>query len=397
MKRRRFLKAAAASALTFGLVDVADAATSGIRTSQERGGKRSAVPRRELGATGVKVPILQLGCSQRLDSRYDKVMHLCFREGVDGLDTALSYGWGASHRAIANFIGQVGERKRLFITSKSDSSSPRRIVDDVDECLDELKTDYLDLYLMHQIYDTSMLEKRYIQAGDTLRKSGKTKFFGFSCHGGNVVELMNRAARTGGIDAILFSYNFRYYGDLELNRAIDACKNAGIGLIAMKTYGAVPEDAEKVIQFTSENFTLAQAKLKSVWADERIDTVLSEMDSVRVARENIEAAKSEKSLSAAEVHQLNRLAALTSHLYCRGCSHLCEMHLKGRTRVADSLRFLMYHESYRKTNRARELYQGRPPESWNFNIAEATKASTFCPQGIDIAARLEKARQELGA
>ena len=85
---------------------------------------------------------------------------------------------------------------------------------------------------------------------------------------------MNHAARTGGIDAILFSYNFRYYGDLELDRAIDACKNAGIGLIAMKTYGAVPEDAEEVIQFTSENFTLGQAKLKSVWADERIDTVL---------------------------------------------------------------------------------------------------------------------------
>jgi predicted aldo/keto reductase-like oxidoreductase len=324
-------------------------------------------------------------------------MHLCFREGVDGLDTALSYGWGASHRAIANFIDQVGDRKRLFITSKSHSSDPRQLVDDVDECLDELETDYLDLYLMHQIYDTSMLDKPHIRAGDTLRKSGKTKFFGFSCHGGNVVEVINRAARTGGIDAILFSYNFRYYGDLELNRAIDNCKKAGIGLIAMKTYGAVPEDAEEVIQFTSENFTLAQAKLKSVWADERIDTVLSEMDSVRVARENIEAAKSENPLSASEVHQLNRLAALTSHLYCRGCSYLCETHLTGGTRIADTLRFLMYHESYGKTNRARQLYQGRQPESWNFDSAELTKATTLCPQGIDIAARLEKAGKELGS
>ena len=61
---------------------------------------------------------------------------------------------------------------------------------------------------MHGINRTSMLDKDYLRLGDELRKSGKTRFFGFSCHGGRVVELMNKAAQTGGIDVILFRYNF---------------------------------------------------------------------------------------------------------------------------------------------------------------------------------------------
>jgi hypothetical protein len=330
-----------------------------------------------------------------MDPKYDKVMHRCFREGVDAFDTALSYGWGSSHRAIANFIDQTGDRKKLWLTSKSGSGSTRGLIKGLDKCLRQLRIDYLDLYLMHQVWDMSMLSKKFLQTGEKLRKSGKTRFFGFSCHGGNVVELMNRAAKRGGIDAILFAYSFREYGNRELNLAIDACKKAGIGLIAMKTMGSIPSDAEEVARFRSDNFSIAQAKLKSVWADERIDSLASEMDSVRVTRENIAAAKSSPSLSAEEVHQLNRLAARTSHLYCKGCSHLCESRQEGKTRIADILRFLMYHESYGKTSRARELYATLSPECRNFSGEDIARAMEVCPQGIDIATRLRKAKSVL--
>ena len=77
----------------------------------------------------------------------------------------------------------------------------------------------------------------------------------------------------------------------------------------MKTQGSVPRNLESVVDFRSENFTLGQAKLKSVWADERINSIVSEMDSVGLVRENVTAARSEKSLTAEESHQLNQLAA----------------------------------------------------------------------------------------
>ena len=354
-----------------------------------------AMPQKPLGSTGESIPILQLGTAQDLDPKYDKVMHLCYREGVTYLDTALAYGRGASHRAVANFMKQVNNRKSLWITSKSTSRSVSGITAGLDQCLEELETDYIDMYFMHGISGERYLEPEYIQAGEALKKTGKTKFFGFSCHDGDVVPLMNKAAKVGGIDAILFRYNFRKYGDMELNKAIDNCKKAGIGLIAMKTMASVPKQLEDVVLFRSQNYTLAQAKLKSVWADERIDSVVSEMDSVQVARENIVAAKAGQALSANEVHQLNQLAAMTSSYHCNGCAQLCEKAVGQQTAIADPLRFLMYYECYGKTARAKELYQAIPAAKRQFSGDALAKAAAVCPQKINIESRLQLAESLL--
>lgn len=391
VNRRQFLKAAAVSAASIGLNDPTGL-LSKISAAEVQNRK---MPRRVLGKTGVKVPILQLGTSQSLDRRYDKILHRCFREGVNGLDTALSYGWGSSHRAIANFISQIGDRRKLWITSKSNAWTVRGLINDVDECLEQLETDYLDLYLMHGINSTGNLDRDYLEAGEKLRKSGKIRFFGFSNHGSNIVPLMHRAAKTGGIDAILFRYNFRRYGESELNRAIDACKKAGIGLIAMKTMGGVSDSEETVVEFQSNNYTLAQAKLKAVWADERIDTVVSEMHNIREVRENVAAAKSEWMLSRKEQNQLIQLADRTAHLSCMGCSHICENVTSRPIPIADSLRFLMYYEAYGKRDTARQLFQELPLSARNFEPSELLKASQLCPQKIDIAFRMGKARELL--
>jgi predicted aldo/keto reductase-like oxidoreductase len=392
--RRRFLKTALASATTAGAAALPLLGVAGEDTAAQTT-TATGIPSRELGNTGVRVPILQLGTAQRLDPRYDKVMHRSFQEGVTWFDTALSYGWGSSHRAIANFLTQIGDRKSLWLTSKSGSERVSGLQSGIDEALAELGTDYLDLYLMHGIDDPKMLDREYLALGEKLKAQGKTRFFGFSCHDGNVVALMNRAAQVGGIDAIMFRYNFRRYGDLELNRAIDACHRAGVGLIAMKTQGSVPRDLESVVGFRSKEFTLGQAKLKSVWADERIDTIVSEMDSVRYVRENVAAARSEKPLTAEESHQLNQLAALTAGYACNGCKHLCEQTVAHDVAIAESLRYLMYFESYGKTDRARDLYRAIPVARRQASDTELQRACQVCPQGIDIPARLRRARELL--
>lgn len=386
-QRRTFLRTTALGA--------AVGSTAGIGMLPGKLAAANAMPVKPLGATGVNIPILQLGTSQRMDQKYDKVMHRCFKEGVTVFDTALSYGSGSSHSAIANFIDQMGDRKALWITSKSGRSSVKGLTKDIDRALEQLRTDYLDLYFMHGIDDEDMLKPEFIKAGDAMKTSGKTRFFGFSCHDGNVVELMNKAAKVGGIDAILFRYNFRRYGDRELNVAIDNCKKANIGLIAMKTMGSVPRDIESVVDFQSKEFTLPQAKLKSVWADERIDSLVSEMDSVNVAKENIAAAKSQSPLTAAEAHQLNQLAALTAGYACNGCNHICENAIASDTAIASQLRFLMYHECYGNDVKAKQLFARLPQNARRFDKKELYRASAVCPQGIDIAARLTRAHELL--
>jgi predicted aldo/keto reductase-like oxidoreductase len=397
--RRNFLKAVAYSGAGLSVAGtmggVADRATASEKSEVQPSAK---VPRKLLGTTGEKVPILVLGCSQRFKEKYDKILHRAFKEGVDYLDTARVYAEGWSHKTIAPFIKQIGDRKKLWITSKEwlKDGTVEQYTEGLDQCLSELETDYLDLFFMHALDDPRFLDPEYIQMGDALRKSKKTRFFGFSCHGDRMVELLEKAAKVGGIDAIMFRYSFSKYGDLKLNQAIDNCKKAGIGLIAMKTQDSVPKDQEEVVQFRSKDFKLAQAKLKAVWADERIDSAVSHMDNTRKLKQNIAAAKSPVQLSMSDFQQLQRLATATAAYACQGCSEICESHVDGDVKIAKSLRYLMYHESYGDTDRARRLYGRLGPAARAVDGVSFARAEAACPKGIRITERLAKAKHQLG-
>ena len=360
------------------------------------------VPRRKLGQTGLDVPILLMGCCQTLDAKYDKRLHRAYQLGIEHLDTAQMYADGQSHKTIAPFVKQIGDRKKLVIGSKvhftEEEAAPEKFVTNIDSSLAELETDYLDIFYMHMTKNARMLEPDLIKMGEDLKKKNKIRFFGISTHHGNVPEIMDKAAALGGgIDVIMFRYNYREYGNAELNRAIDACKKAGIGLIAMKTLGSIPDDAEEIVPWTSKNFTLIQAKLKAVWADERIDSIASQMGNVQHVQENAAAAMSSIQLSMDEFMQLNRLAAHTAPLYCKGCSHRCETCVDGPLRIADTLRYLMYYECYGQQETARAMYGALLPEEREFDAAKIRSAAAACPQGIDLAARLERAREVLTA
>ena len=405
--RRGFLTALAGTGAGLGLVAAGvasctrpeDAEASDKPEDSAPGPLLARVPRRPLGSTGQSVPILLLGCAQKFDSSYDKILHRAFDEGVDYLDTALSYAGGQSQRTIAPFLKQVGDRKRIWVTSKGGVpvGAPDAIPKLIERGLAGLETDYLDMFFMHGANNVRLLEPAYIAAAESMKKAGKIRFFGFSCHDGNVPHMLNTAAAAGGgIDVIMFRFNFTQYGDLKLNQAIDACKKAGIGLIAMKTQASVRKDKEEVVQFQSKHFNLAQAKLKAVWADPRIDAAVSHMDNTKKLAENVAAAKSPVELSMHELQQLQFLARELAPYRCQGCSHVCEPLLDRPVDVASTLRYLMYHEGYGQTDLARELYGQLDVTARDLRGVDFSRAAAACPQGIDIEARLRLARQELG-
>ena len=387
--RRELFKRAAASGGALGLVY----ALGGQQLAEAAPAEK--VPTRKLGTTGEDIPILFMGGSQKFDPVYDRMLHRAYQEGVFYIDTAQAYANGQSHVTLAPFIEQVG-RENLWITSKVDlqgaAATPATYRRHMDSELPVRGTDYLDMFFFHLLRKPDCLGPEFIKLGDDLRKEGKTKFFGFSCHDGNVVEMLNKAASIGapGIDAIMFRYNFTMYGDLELNKAMDACKAAGIGLLGMKTQSSVPQDQEEVKKFVSNNFTLHQARLKAAWADERIDGCVSGMTNIDIMKENVEAAKSTVQLSMNEFMQLNQYAARTASYRCQGCTHLCEAKVDGETRVGDMLRYLMYAECYGDVDEARQLYARLSPaeRAVTHDFREAAKV---CPQGIDIQRRLQDA------
>ena len=114
--RRDFLKKSVLAGASIGSMS----GLSGAQDSENKPvepEKEKKVPRRELGGTGKKIPILLFGCSQAFDPKYDKMLHRGFKEGVDYLDTALVYERGQSHKTLAPFVKQV-KRENVWITSK---------------------------------------------------------------------------------------------------------------------------------------------------------------------------------------------------------------------------------------------------------------------------------------
>jgi len=357
--------------------------------------KLPQVPRRTLGKTGQQIPILLLGGAISFDQVFDPKFAEALRFGVNYFDTADCYAGGTSETAIGNFISRANKRKDVWITTKSDRHDPAGIEGVLETSLNKLKVLQVDMLFMHGLNDASKLSPEMGSKSEMLKKQGKIRYFGFSCHDNNVVDLLNKASTLSYIDAIMFRYNFRSYGDAALNKAMDVCHKAGIGLIAMKTQGSAVSNDPKIKNFQEQKYTFPQAVLKAVWADERLSAAVSHMDTLDKLKQNIAAALNQTTLAQAEFEALEQYAQSTKHLYCEGCQHICGAAAPAGVQIGTTLRYLMYHDVYREPEKAKELFAKLPEEARRIANVDFTEAAKRCPNGIDIPTHMQRASKVL--
>jgi predicted aldo/keto reductase-like oxidoreductase len=354
------------------------------------------VPRRVLGKTGEKIPILLQGGSLQLDPRFDPKLAEGFRYGVNYIDAADCYAGGSCEPAVAAFHERANVRSKIWITSKSDKHDIKGFEETFAQSLERLKTDYIDMYFLHMLRDPKYLNDDLKAVLDRLKKEKKVKYFGFSCHHENVADLLNVAAKTPWVDAVMFRYNFRQYGNEQLNRAMDAAHAAKVGMIAMKTQGSAVSFEEKWQKFQQTGkWNKYQAVLKAVWADERISAAVSAMDNLDKVRENVAAALDKTKLTLGETKELLRYAQATRHLACDGCDHLCNPAVNAPVQIGPTLRYLMYHDVYGQRENARALYQALPPEARAIAGVDFSGANAACPHGVDVATHMKRAAELL--
>ncbi len=352
------------------------------------------VPRRVLGKTGEKIPILLMGGSLALDPRFDPKLAECLKYGVNYIDAADCYSGGMCEPAVGAFLARLGVRSKYWITSKSDEHDPKAFEATLNESLEKLKTSYVDMYFLHMLQDPKYLSDDLKAVVTRLKKEKKLRFFGFSCHHGNVAPLLETAAATPWVDAVMFRYNFRQYGNTELNAAIDKAHKANVGLIAMKTQGSAVSFEDKWQKFTGK-WNKYQSVLKAVWNDDRISAAVSAMDSLDKVHDNIGAAVDKTKLTQAEMHELHKFAADTRHLACDGCDHLCGAASGAPLQIGSTMRYLMYHDVYGQTELARELYRKLPAEARRLEGVNLMAAARACPNGVDIEKYLRRADEVL--
>lgn len=395
--RRDLLKTALAGTGALGLGGRVLAAPAGPArgpaTSGPGAGRRAMAPDPTMplvtfGKTGEKISRLVAGTALPLSVNY---IAKAYGLGVTAWDLADCYNGGNSERVMGRFLEATGVRKDLFLISKSDRHDPAGFVQTLDQSLERMRTDTLDLFFLHNASDPAVLNAELKATVERLKKQGKIRFFGFSSHAPKMVEVLEKAAQIDWVDGILFKYNFHSYDDARLNRAIDALAKANVGMIAMKTQGSSVSFADNVRPWQDKGLTKPQAVLKAVWADQRIPASVSAMKGYGQLEENVKAAKDLTELGASTLQELRRYGKATSNLHCRGCEQYCTAELERPVAVADTLRMLMYHDSYGERSKARRLFRQIPRSGRDFRGVDFAPATAACPYGLDVGGLMSRA------
>ena len=372
----------------------------GVGAQAPTTGQAAAMPKRKLGKTGAEVSILCLG------GMFDTVNNqLLLRQalnwGVTYWDTAEAYGNGLSEDGFGRFFTRYPEtRKDIFLVTKFRPSPPDKLSEALDKGLKRLHTDYVDVFYTHGISDFNQITGVRDWA-EQMKKAGKIKFFGFSTHT-NMEDCLLAASKSGWIDSVMFTYNFRLMNAPKMKEAVDACVQAGIGLTSFKTQagGQVKADSEtefKLVQkFLERGFTDKQAKLKAVWENPQIASICSQMPNLAYLSANVAAARDLKALAKSDFEALDRFASDTRSGYCAGCGRICQAAVGGKVPVNDVMRCLMYYRDYGDRELARSVFAGLP-EAARSRLTEVdySKAEKACPQGLAIATLMAEASELL--
>lgn len=400
--RRQFLKKACGASVGMA------AGASGLTRAWANAGTAgdadpSGIPLRPFGNTGVKVPILGLGGSLNLLNR-QLLLGQALKMGVRYWDTADNYSGGRSEEGIGAYFSKHPEdRKRVFLVTKTGSSSPEGMERSLQDSFKRLNTDYVDMYLLHGLSrvdgDVGDATRAWV---DKAKSDGRIRLFGFSTHR-NMAACLAQAARLDWIDGIMLTYNYRLMADDDMQQAVDDCVRAGIGLIAMKTqgralsFGGGGRGGDLVQHFIDQGMTKYQARLKAVWEDPRIAGICSHMDNMTILKENVAASLDRTPLSGRDRHLLARHARRTTSAYCAGCGDICESGLEDPVPVADVLRCLMYAHSYNDYQMARDAFAHLPSDIRSRLLqTDFSAAETQCPQRMAIGALMRRAAEELG-
>jgi diketogulonate reductase-like aldo/keto reductase len=183
--------------------------------------------------SGQKISVLGMGTWRMGESARNRTAEIvALRHGLDlGLsliDTAEMYGEGGAEEVIAEVI--EGRRASVFLVSKvyPHNASKRDAIAACERSLKRLKTDYLDLYLLHWRGSVPLAET--LEAFRTLRTAGKIRDYGVSNFDVNDMEEVIELPPGNGIATNQVLYNLTRRG-IERD-LLPWCRERGIPIMA---------------------------------------------------------------------------------------------------------------------------------------------------------------------
>lgn len=202
----------------------------------------------EFGKTGLRVSKLCLGTwgiggagwdSYSDESRMDAIK-AALECGINFIDTAPAYNAGKAECYVGETLSKLKKRREVVISTKCGNKfvdgkylrcgSKESILKQCDESLKNLKTDYIDIYLVHWPDPDVELEET-IDAVSTLKKEGKILHAGVSNFSKEQIEEAQKYCK---IEAFQPQYSL---ADRKDEKLIRWAHEQGLGIMTYGTLG----------------------------------------------------------------------------------------------------------------------------------------------------------------
>jgi aryl-alcohol dehydrogenase-like predicted oxidoreductase len=198
---------------------------------------------RRLGASGLKVSAVGLGCNNfgmRIDEKQTQaVVDAALDAGVTLFDTADIYGATKSEEFLGKALGK--KRNKIVLATKfgmrhgdneaKKGGSRRWIMRAVEDSLERLRTDHIDLYQFHAPDPETPIDET-LRALDDLVSQGKIRYIGNSNFAGWQIADADWQARIVGQTRFVSAQN--QYSLLERrveHEVLPACERFGLGFL----------------------------------------------------------------------------------------------------------------------------------------------------------------------
>ncbi len=331
---------------------------------------------RVLGKTGLKISRMGLGGIpiQRIDAEGTKKLICQLMEaGVNYIDTARGYTVSEQYLGYA----LEGIRDKFVLATKSMARTREAMAKDIDISLGNLKTDYIDLY---QVHNPTMAQLEQVIGADgaleallEAKAQGKIGHIGLTAHS---LEVFEKALELDWVETVMFPYNIVENQGVELIRRANE-KN--IGFVTMKPLaGGAIEDA-----------TLAMRFLVS---DPNVTVIIPGMADEKEIAQNLAACGDLSPLTEEELCKMQAIRDTLGTQFCRRCNYCapCTVGIN----IPGVFLFQGYLDRYGLADWAKDRYNAMPVKA--SACVDCGACEGRCPYNLPIRRMLKDAVRKFG-
>lgn len=236
--RRHFIKTLSGATLALSTPGMVFAGKNELAPADKWG---SLLPLKSLGSTGEKITMLGLGgfhVGRMDDAMARETVDLAISEGIRFFDTAESYQRGVAEEKYGKFLTPT-YRDEIFLMTKTRARDYKTAEEHLKGSLERLKTDRLDLWLMHAVNSVEDVESRVdngvLKFMLEAKARGLIRHIGFSGHTATAAHL-RLLELTDEVEVVMMPINAIDTGyDSFINRVLPRLQEKKKGVIAMKT------------------------------------------------------------------------------------------------------------------------------------------------------------------